>query len=1319
MSSPIAIKPLYLKLDECLSADKFRLKRRITQLSQKLNDRENKDLSKNSASNNKGDKTPTNEGNVQAQYDKLVKDIDASIAKRTWRQDNLPNVEYPPLPVSDKKEDIKAAIANHQVVIVAGETGSGKTTQLPKICLELGRGVNGMIAHTQPRRLAARSVATRIADELNTPLGEKVGFKIRFSDQVSERSYVKLMTDGMLLAEMQQDRFLNQYDTIIIDEAHERSLNIDFLLGYLRQLLDKRPDLKLIITSATIDPERFSKHFNDAPIIEVSGRTYPVEIRYHAPEDAGDDIDQSDAIVNAVDELMREAPGDILVFLSGEREIRDTQDALSKQHYRNTEIVPLYARLSAAEQNRIFQSHSGRRIVLATNVAETSLTVPGIKYVIDPGFARISRYSARSKVQRLPIEPISQASANQRSGRCGRVSDGICIRLYSEEDYLGRPEFTDPEILRTNLASVILQMLALGLGDIAAFPFVQPPDNRNINDGFRLLEEIQAIVKRKGKMQLTPLGRQVAKLPIDPRYARMVIEAEKTNAVNEVMVIAAGLSIQDPRERPQEKRQQADEKHSEYLDKDSDFISLYNLWTAFRTQQNALSQNQLRKWCKQNFINYLRMREWQDIVSQLKKSIAELGLGITKHDADYQAIHQAIASGLLSHLGFKDKEREYMGSRNTRFMIFPGSGLAKSQPKWVMAAELVETSKLFARMVAKIDPAWIEPLAEHVIQRSYSEPHWSKKRGAVIAYEKVTLFGLPIVMKRAKVYSLIDPPICHELFIREALVEGNTKLNFSFLQENQALLEQADEFEQKTRRRDLIVDDEELVNFYAKRIPVEANNDAAFKKWFKQHGSNDALTFKEEDVYRQQPGQSVANAFPDVWRQGNITLPLRYNFEPNAEDDGVTVVIPLPVLNQVENVGFDWLVPGLRHDLIVGMIKTLPKRLRRNFVPAPNFAQACLADISETDKNNRPVPIVEAISDKLRKMTGVVIESEEWNFEQLDKHLKMHFAVVSDSGDDIAKGDDLHALKQQCAGQVKQTFEKAATPELERSDISQWDFESLPETFVQKVGGFEVQAFPALVQKGDTVDIALIDEAQKAQAMHKQGVNVLIKNAMPSPLNYLQNKLPNKAKLGLYFNPFGQVKALIDDCIFAGIDAIVSDYCQSNNTDIRNKADFEACLEIARADINDRVLEIAKQVEQGLTLAHQCQKQMKGNVPLTMINALGDCKAHLASLVFPGFVSQIGEARLDDWNRYIKGLARRLEKLPIDPNKDRMHQATVEKSIKEWEKVCAKYPKGKVPQDLKDAKWMIEELRVSLFAQQLGTAYPISAKRITLYLNEY
>lgn len=1292
-----SVKQLFSLLNEALLVDRFRLKRR---------------LQKAVAEQKKG-----NDSDNQ-QIAQVAEAITSSIAKRQHRADNLPEVEYPTLPVSDKKDDIKAAIASHQVVIVAGETGSGKTTQLPKICLEMGRGVDGMIAHTQPRRLAARSVANRIAEELNTPLGEKVGFKIRFSDQVSEQSYVKLMTDGMLLAEMQQDRFLNQYDTIIIDEAHERSLNIDFLLGYLKQLLDKRPELKLIITSATIDPERFSRHFNDAPIIEVSGRTYPVEVRYRDPSEMGDDIDQTDAIVNAVDELFREAPGDILVFLSGEREIRDAQDALNRQQYKHTEVVPLYARLSASEQNRIFQSHSGRRIVLATNVAETSLTVPGIKYVIDPGFARISRYSARSKVQRLPIEPISQASANQRAGRCGRVSDGICIRLYSEDDYLGRPEFTDPEILRTNLASVILQMLALGLGDIGGFPFVQPPDNRNINDGFRLLEEIQAITRKKGHPHLTQTGRQVARLPIDPRYARMVIEAAKTQAVSEVMVIAAGLSIQDPRERPQEKRQAADEKHSEFADKDSDFISLYNLWVAFREQQSALSQNQLRKWCKTHFINYLRMREWQDIVSQLKKSVAELGMGISKQAADYEAIHRALCTGLLSHLGFKDKDREYLGSRNTRFMIFPGSGLSKSQPKWVMAAELVETSRLFARDVARIDPRWVEPLAKHVTQSSYSEPHWSKKRGAVMAWEKVTLFGLPIVMRRAVVYSQIDPAVCHDLFIREALVEGNTRLRYDFLDDNHALLAQADELEQKTRRRDLMVDEQQLVDFYASRIPTEVNNEAAFKKWWKQQQNKEALLFTEEDVYRQQPGMAVENAYPDVWRQGNLTLPLRYHFEPNAPDDGVTVLVPLPLLNQVEDIGFDWQVPGLREERITAMIRGLPKRLRKNFVPAPNFAQACMADINQTDKKGQPVTLVNAVTDKLRRMTGITVSEEEWQEVSLERHLTMHFAAVNDKGEVIARHDDLYSLKQQCQGQVKETFEQAATPELERTGIESWDFETLPETFVQKMAGFEVQAFPALVPKGNKVDIELVDEADKATVLHRQGVNVLIKNAMPSPLNYLQNKLPNKAKLGLYFNPFGQIKALIDDCIMAGIDQLVVTFCEQHNTEIRDQAMFELCVDRVRADINDEVLKIAQQVEEGLTLAHQCQKQMKGNVPLTMVSALGDCKAHLAQLVYPGFVSDIGATRLNDWNRYIKGLARRLEKLPIDPNKDRMQQVIIEKVNSAWDKAKSKYPADKLPQALLDVRWMIEELRVSLFAQQLGTAYPISAKRIAARLEE-
>jgi ATP-dependent helicase HrpA len=1248
----------------------------------------------------------------------IAAQIESSINKVKRRHNLCPDISYPDLPVSERKDDIKAAIANHQVVIIAGETGSGKTTQIPKICLELGRGVSGLIAHTQPRRLAARSVATRIAEELGTDLGDKVGFKIRFSDQVSENSLVKLMTDGMLLAEMQQDRFLNQYDTIIIDEAHERSLNIDFLLGYLKQLLAKRKDLKVIITSATIDPERFSEHFDNAPIIEVSGRTYPVDIRYrdHLVDDPS--MEQTDGIIAAVNELMSEPPGDILVFLSGERDIRDTQDALQRQNFRHTEIVPLYARLSASEQNRIFQSHSGRRIVLATNVAETSLTVPGIKYVIDPGTARLSRYSARSKVQRLPIEAISQASANQRAGRCGRVSAGICIRLYSEEDYLARPEFTDPEILRTNLASVIIQMLALGLGDIASFGFVQPPDSRNINDGFRLLEEIQAISRHQGKVKLTPLGRQIARLPIDPRYARMVIAGAENNALMEVMVIAAGLSIQDPRERPQDKRQQADEKHSLFADKESDFIALWNIWTHFREQQNMNSQSQVRKWCKAYFINYLRMREWQDIVSQLRKSVAELGLRLTNQTADYQAIHQSICTGLLSHLGLKDKDREYLGARNSRFMIFPGSGLNKGNPRWIVAAELVETSKLFARVAAKIEPQWVEPIASHVSRVSHAEPHWSKKRGAVIALEKVTLFGLPIVTQRHVVYSQIDPAVCHDIFIREALVNGETRLNYDFLRDNQAMLAIAEDWEQKTRRRDLIADEQVLVDFYAQRLPQEVNNEAAFKKWLKGQKNTDFLRFNEDDIYRQQPEMSAAKAFPDTWRQGNINLSLVYHFEPNATDDGVTVTIPLPLLNQIDNVGFDWQVPGLRHELIVALIKGLPKRLRKNFVPAPNYADACLADMPMQDKQGRIIPLLQALSHKLRKMTGVLVEGEEWQWQSLDTHLIMHFAIVDADNKVLAKGDDLQGLKDQLQGKVKATFEEAVSPELERKNLTSWDFDHLPATFTQRHGGFEIQAYPALVAKGNTVDIELVEDEQKATGLHRQGVNRLLMQSMPSPLSYLQKKLPNKAKLGLYFNPFGQIKPLIDDCILAATDELAAEFKQAHGTDIRDKDSFEACAEYVRGRINDSVLAIARQVETGLTLAHQCQKQMKGNIPLAMVGALGSIKQHLQSLVYPGFVSELTAARLPDWNRYLKALSRRLEKLPIDPSRDRMQQLTIDKVESAYQAACKLYPEHQRPAALDDIRWMIEELRVSLFAQQLGTAYPISAKRILNSLAE-
>lgn len=1249
----------------------------------------------------------------------LADQIQASIAVRQARVANMPKIDYPPLPVSEQKEQIAEAIAKHQVVILAGETGSGKTTQLPKICMQLGRGVAGMIGHTQPRRLAARSVANRIAEELKTPLGQQVGFKIRFSDQVSDSSYVKLMTDGILLAEIQQDRFLNQYDTLIIDEAHERSLNIDFILGYLKQLLPKRPDLKLIITSATIDPERFSRHFSDAPILTVSGRTYPVEVRYRPLNEGEQNRDQIQGIIDGVHELVREGQGDILVFLSGEREIRDTADALQKENLRHTQIVPLYARLSASEQNRIFQPHSGRRIVLATNVAETSLTVPGIKYVIDPGLARISRYSYRSKVQRLPIEAISQASANQRAGRCGRVSEGICLRLYDESDYQGRAEFTDPEILRTNLASVIIQMLSLGLGDMAAFPFVQPPDNRSINDGIRLLQELGAVKQQKGQLKLTAIGRQMARLPLDPRYSRMLIAAKAFDALHEVMVIAAGLSIQDPRERPSDKRQAADEKHAEYADKSSDFISLLNLWRLFKQQQQALSNNQLRKWCHSQFINYLRMREWQDIVSQLKKSIAELGFRISSNEADYQAIHQSLLSGLLSHLGFKDKDREYLGARNSRFMLFPGTPLAKGGAKWLMVAELIETSRLYARMAAKIESQWVEPLAAHLVKKSYAEPHWSKKRGAVQAFESVTLYGLTLVAQRRIDYSHIDPALCRELFVQQALVNGDCRLNYAFLKHNQQAVAEVETLEHKSRRRDILVDEQLLVDFYLQKIPEGVCTEAGFKKWWQKISQQQPqlLHFDPQALLQQSADKVTALHYPDHWLQGNLTLPLSYEFEPKAEDDGVSLLIPLPLLNQVQAYGFDWLVPGLRHELIVNLIKSLPKKLRRNFVPAPDYADACLQDMSMTDKQGQPQALITALSLKLQKMTGVLVEADEWQQDQLLPHLRFNFKVLDHKQTLLAQGRDLQALKHALSDVVSKTLKEVATPELERYGLTDWDFEQLPKEFVNKRGGFEVKAYPALSAEQKSVAIKLFDIPGQAKQAHQLGLRALLKHKLPSPLKHLQENLPNKAKLGLYFNPFGQIKALIDDCIDAALDHQLIDFQQQLQGDIRQKDDFNRCYQWVRAEINPLVLDIAKKVEQGLTKAHSIEKQMKGKIPLNMISAYGDIQAHFSTLVYKGFVTDIGVNRLDDWNRYLSALQKRLEKLPIDPAKDRLHQVNVDKIQQQYQSLLNAIPSSQpVPENLKQVRWMLEELRVSFFAQQLGTKMPISAKRISQHL---
>ena len=1249
---------------------------------------------------------------------KLQRDIQKSTQIFASRKAQVPDIDFPSLPVSERKVEIAEAIANNQVVIIAGETGSGKTTQIPKICLELGRGIGGLIGHTQPRRLAARTVANRIAEELKSPLGQQVGFKIRFSDQVSDNTYIKLMTDGILLAEIQQDKFLSQYDTIIIDEAHERSLNIDFILGYLKQLLPRRPELKLIITSATIDPLRFSKHFNDAPVIEISGRTYPVQMRYREMQSS--DYDQTQAIIEAVNELLSETRGDILVFLSGEREIRDTADALNKQQYRHTEVLPLYARLSNSEQNKVFSVHSARRIVLATNVAETSLTVPGIKYVIDPGTARISRYSVRSKVQRLPIEPISQASANQRAGRCGRVSDGICIRLYSEDDYLSRDVFTDPEILRTNLASVILQMMALGLGKVDDFPFVQPPDSRSINDGFKLLEELGAIDNKLGRQGLTHQGRQLARLPIDPRYARMVIEANKQNCLSEVLIIAAGLSIQDPKERPQDKKQQADQMHEDFTNKESDFLGFFQLWQGFKQQQQALSSSQLRHWCKKHFINFMRMREWQDIVSQLKKSVAELGFGISSQQAEYQAIHQAIASGLLSHLGNKDIDREYLGARNSRFKIFPGSGLAKSQPKWTMVAELVETAHLFGRVAAKIEPEWIEPLAQHLIKTEYSEPHWSKKQGVVQAFEKVSLYGLILVNQRRKNYSQIDPDICRDIFIREALVNMDTKLNFSFLFLNQKMIENIESLEDKSRRRDLLVDEDTLVDFYGAKIPSHICSEVNFKKWWKKQvvENQDILNFDPEALLKKDTQHIDALSFPETFRQNNLTLGLDYHFDPKDEDDGVSLMVPLALLNQVTAVGLDWLIPGLRHELIVALIKALPKSLRRSFVPAPNYADACLSDMPQMDKQGKPIEFLTALSLKLKRMTGRELETSQWQRHKLPQHLTFNIKVIDEHNTVISQGRDLFTLQQKLQGKVKQNLQAVATPEFEKKGLISWEIDTLPTEFINKAGGYEIKAYPALVNEGKTVAVKLFDQPHIAQTSHKLGVRRLIILGIPSPVKYLQDKLPNKAKLGLYFNPFGEIKALIDDCIDAGVDHLIHQYCQKNNSDIREKNQFESCCEFVRQEINDSVLHIAQQVEVGLTVAHEIKKKMKGNVPFNLIYAHGHIKGQLDSLVYKGFVADVGAHKLADWQRYIKAISKRLEKVAIDPTKDKLHQLNLEKAEKAYltkcNKISANHP---IPEALQEVRWLLHELQVSFFAQQLGTSAPISVKRILNHLD--
>ncbi|MFE7120013.1 ATP-dependent RNA helicase HrpA [Streptomyces sp. NPDC057654] len=1272
----------------------------------------------------------------------IAADVDTAELRVAARREAVPKISYPEqLPVSQKKDEILAAIRDHQVVIVAGETGSGKTTQIPKICLELGRGVRGLIGHTQPRRLAARTVAERVAEELNTPLGEAVGWKVRFTDQVGGDTLVKLMTDGILLAEIQTDRELRQYDTIIIDEAHERSLNIDFILGYLAQLLPRRPDLKVVITSATIDPERFARHFGSfatvaddgeksAPIVEVSGRTYPVEVRYRPLLEEGSedsDRDQITAICDAVDELQREGDGfgDILVFLSGEREIRDTADALEKKKLRSTEILPLYARLSHAEQHRVFQRHQGRRIVLATNVAETSLTVPGIRYVIDPGSARISRYSHRTKVQRLPIEPVSQASANQRKGRCGRTSDGICIRLYSEDDFDSRPEFTDAEILRTNLASVILQMTAAGLGDIEKFPFIDPPDRRNIKDGVDLLVELGAIdPKQKDvKKRLTPMGRKLSQLPVDPRLARMVLEADRNGCVREVMVIAAALSIQDPRERPSDKQAQADQQHARFKDESSDFLAFLNLWRYVREQQKALSSSAFRRMCRGEFLNYLRIREWQDIYSQLRTVAKTMGIHLSEEDAAPDRVHTALLSGLLSHLGLKEAEKnEYLGARSAKFAVFPGSALFKKPPRWIMSAELVETSRLWARVNAKIEPEWVEPLAQHLVKRTYSEPHWEQKQAAVMAYERVTLYGVPIVAQRKVNYGRIDPETSRDLFIRNALVEGDWRTHHQFFHDNRKLLGEVEELEHRARRRDIMVDDETLFDFYDERLPDDVVSGAHFDSWWKRKHREEPelLNFEQSMLINENAEQVTKDDYPDTWRQGGLKFKVTYQFEPGADADGVTIHIPLQVLNQVSAEGFDWQIPGLREDLVTELIRSLPKPIRRNYVPAPNFAKAFLERATPLQE-----PLTTTLTRELQRMVGVRMEPDDFDLGRVPDHLKITFRVVDERRRKIAEEKDLEALrlalKPKTRAAITKAFEQAAEtsggggPE-QRSGLTSWTVGTLPRTFETRRAGQPVKAYPALVDEGASVAVKLFDtEPEQRQAMWRGTRRLILLNLPSNPAKFAQDKLSNQQKLALSRNPHGSIAALFEDCVSAAADRLIA----ARGGPAWDEESFRKLFDAVRADITDATLDAIRKVQEVLAAWQACERRLKATTSLVLVPSLTDIKEQLAELIRPGFVTAHGTRRLPDLMRYLVAVDRRLQQLPTNAQRDRARLEKVKEMRDEYAWLLEQLPKGRpVPQQVLDIRWMIEELRVSYFAHALGTAYPVSDKRIVKAIDE-
>ncbi len=1255
----------------------------------------------------------------------LQQDIEKSKKILTERKAVLPEIHYPDaLPVSQMRQDIADAIAAHQVVIVAGETGSGKTTQIPKLCLEMGRGIAAMIGHTQPRRIAARSVATRIAEELGSCIGEAVGYKIRFSDQTRRNSYIKLMTDGILLAEVHHDPLLWQYDTIIIDEAHERSLNIDFLLGYLKKILVKRRDLKLIITSATINTERFSRFFNGAPVIEVSGRSYPVDVEYRPlrSDDNNAEQDFHQAMIAAVDEAASyDRLGDILIFLPGEREIRDATHALQQHHMSDTEILPLYSRLSPAEQDRIFKTHRGRRIVLATNVAETSLTVPGIRFVIDSGLARISRYSSQRKIQCLPIEPISQASANQRAGRCGRVAAGICFRLYGEDDFNHRPEHTDPEIRRTHLGKVILQMLSLRLGRIEDFTFMEPPEKRAIGDGYRLLEELQAIeAGAQGEpRKLTNIGQDMVRLPVDPRLARMLVQANQERALSEVLIIVAALSVQDPHLRPVEFQQQADAKHRLFKDETSDFLSWLKLWNWYDKQAKHGSRGQLRKACQQHYLAYMRMREWHDLHSQLLSVVGELKMRSNKQPATADSVHRSLLSGLLSHVALRHPEKGYLGARNLQLFLFPGSSLSKKPPKWLMAASLLATTRVFARCVAPIDPGWLEALGAHLIKRQYSEPHWSTKTAQVSVYEKISLYGLPIVTARRISYGNIDPVISRQLFIRHALVQMEYHTQAEFFKYNRSLLHKLEKMEHKIRRKDLLADEQTRYDFFDVRIPADMCNGKAFEHWRKSvEQEQPRLLFMSETLLLHEHASAVdAGDFPNRMQVKQLNLKLSYHFDPSHKADGITVHVPLAALGQLESHAFEWLVPGMLVEKLIALIKALPKSMRKQVVPAPNFAKACAESMDFAQG-----ALLRSFSKALQRMTGIDIAVRDWPMDKLAPHLLMNFSVYDEQGKNIARDTNLALLQHRFAQQVRSGLQaggaqlarpkknsvETAANDIRRTAITRWDFGVLPEVIEQRQGRLSLQLFPALVDHQKNVAIELFESRAAADRAMVDGLRRLFMLSLNTQVQYLRQHLPNQREISLLYAGLNHRSDLLDDLICNVVDSLFM--CDPMP---RNQSDFEARLQAHRGNIIDQGTRLAGYVLESLHAHALLQQKITQVRAAALAPVVGDIQAQLDALMGDAFVRQTPLNWLQHLPRFIQAANMRLQRAGPNLKQDQLH-AVVLKGL--WKNYQHEYKQRRQHhedyQALLDYRWHLEELRVSLFAQNLKTSVPVSVKRL-------